>query len=419
MSLPTNPKHNLTAIKWLTFLMFMMFAMTTDSVGVIIPEVIREFNLSMMAAGAFHYANMIAIALAAISLGYLADKLGRKKTIIIGLILFALNSYLFAAGNSFLFFLTLLVISGASIGIFKTGALALIGDISRSTSEHTATMNTVEGFFGVGAIIGPAIVTRLLSGGFSWKWLYLIAGTICVLLIVTASLVKYPKTVKTMDEPINFSRTMAMMKNPYALGFSLGIFLYVAAECAIYVWMPTLFEGYTGSFTFTVAYATSIFFILRVIGRFLGAWVLARFRWTSVMALFSLAIFICFIGSMVGGLAYAIWLLPLSGLFMSMIYPTLNSKGISCFPKAEHGAVAGVILFFTCVAAAAGPWAMGVVSDIFGDPKYGFFLATIFACLLFVGMLFNWMYNPAGRRLAELDSSEYRPAGSLEQQNIE
>jgi fucose permease len=407
MSLPTNPKHNLTAIKWLTFLMFMMFAMTTDSVGVIIPEVIREFNLSMMAAGAFHYANMIAIALAAISLGYLADKLGRKKTIIIGLILFALNSYLFAAGNSFLFFLLLLVISGASIGIFKTGALALIGDISRSTSEHTATMNTVEGFFGVGAIIGPAIVTRLLLAGFSWKWLYIIAGTICVLLIVTASLVKYPKTVKTMDEPINFSRTMAMMKNPYALGFSLGIFLYVAAECAIYVWMPTLFEGYTGSFTFTVAYATSIFFILRVIGRFLGAWVLARFRWISVMALFSLAIFICFIGSMVGGLAYAIWLLPLSGLFMSMIYPTLNSKGISCFPKAEHGAVAGVILFFTCVAAAAGPWAMGVVSDIFGNPKYGFILATIFAGLLFAGMLFNWMYNPASRRLAELDSSEY------------
>jgi fucose permease len=405
MSLPNE--HNLNAIKWLTFLMFMMFAMTTDSVGVIIPEVIREFNLSMMAAGAFHYANMIAIALAAISLGSLADKLRRKKTIIIGLILFALNSYLFAAGNSFLFFLTLLVISGASIGIFKTGALALIGDISRSTSEHTATMNTVEGFFGVGAIIGPAIVTRLLLAGFSWKWLYIIAGTICVLLIVTASLVKYPKTVKTMDEPINFSRTMAMMKNPYALGFSLGIFLYVAAECAIYVWMPTLFEGYTGSFTFTVAYATSIFFILRVIGRFLGAWVLARFRWISVMALFSLAIFICFIGSMVGGLAYAIWLLPLSGLFMSMIYPTLNSKGISCFPKAEHGAVAGVILFFTCVAAAAGPWAMGVVSDIFGNPKYGFILATIFAGLLFAGMLFNWMYNPASRRLAELDSSEY------------
>jgi FHS family L-fucose permease-like MFS transporter len=407
MNSHATQKHNLTAIKWLTYLMFLMFAMTTDSVGLIIPRIIEEFKLSMTAAGAFHYANMIAIALAGIFLGYLADKLGRKKTIILGLILFALNSYLFIVGNNFMFFIMLLVISGAAIGIFKTGALALVGDISRSTSEHTATMNTVEGFFGVGAIIGPAIVTWLLGGGFSWKWVYIIAGTICVLLIATAMLVKYPKTVKSMDEPIDLKRTMNMMKNLYALGFSFGIFLYVAAECAIYVWMPTLFEGYSGSFTFIVAYATSIFFILRVIGRFLGAWVLARFNWTSVMALFSLSIFICFIGSMIGSLSYGIWLLPLSGLFMSMIYPTLNSKGISCFPKTEHGAVAGVILFFTCVAAAAGPWAMGVVSDIFGDPKYGFILATGFAGLLFVGTLLNWMYNPAKKRLAELDSSEY------------
>lgn len=407
MNQEAAPHRHLTAIKWLTFMMFMMFAMTTDSVGTIIPVILKEFRLSMSAAGAFHYAPMIAIALAAIFLGYLADKLGRKKTIILGLILFALNSYLFAVGNSFLFFLLLLVISGAAIGIFKTGALALVGDISRSTAEHTATMNMVEGFFGVGAIIGPAIVARLLATGFSWKWLYVIAGTICVLLIVTASLVQYPKTVRSAEEPIDFRRTLRMMKNPYALGFSLLIFLYVAAECAVYVWMPTFLEGYSGSFTFLAAYATSLFFALRALGRFLGAWILARFRWTSVMALFSLAILVCFAGSIAGGLSYALWLLPLSGLFMSMIYPTLNSKGISCFPKTEHGAVAGVILFFTCTAAAVGPLAMGGVSDLFGHARYGFVLATVFAALLFAGLLFNWIYDPARRRLATLDASEY------------
>lgn len=412
MNTQPEQRHNLTAIKWLTFVMFMMFAMTTDSVGKIIPEVIKEFKLSNTAAGAFHYAPMTAIALAGILLGYLADKLGRKKTIVLGLVLFALNSYLFAVGRTFLSFLALLVISGAAIGIFKTGALALIGDISRSTSEHTTTMNTVEGFFGVGAIIGPAIVTALLSAGFSWKWLYVIAGTICLLLIVTALVVKYPQTVKTVDEPINFQRTMSMMRSPYALGFSLGIFLYVATECAIYVWMPTLLEKYTGSFTFIATYALSIFFILRAAGRFMGAWVLARFKWTSVMVVFSLAILACFAGSVAGGVSYAVWLLPLSGLFMSMIYPTLNSKGISCFPKTEHGAVSGVILFFTCVAAALGPLAMGAVSDAFGHPRYGFVLATTFAALLFAGLLFNWMRDPARQRLATVNSSEYREAES-------
>src|SRR5438045_3754370 len=147
-------QRNLSVIKWLTFLMFMMFAMTTDSVGVIIPEIIKEFHLSMTVAGAFHYAAMSGIAFAAFFLGYLADKIGRKRTIILGLVLFALNSYLFAVGRSFLFSVVLLVISGAAIGIFKAGALALIGDISQSTNEHTTTTNTVEGFFAVGAIIG-------------------------------------------------------------------------------------------------------------------------------------------------------------------------------------------------------------------------------------------------------------------------
>jgi fucose permease len=410
MSTPAAEAHNLTAIKWLTFLMFMMFAMTTDSVGVIIPVVIDQFRLSMTEAGAFHYANMTAIALAAIFLGFLADRIGRKKTIILGLLLFAANSYLFAVGNSFAFFVALLTVSGASIGIFKTGALALVGDISRSTAEHTATMNTVEGFFAVGAVIGPAIVTRLLAAGTSWKWLYVIAATICVALIVVALVVKYPQTARAADEPIDLKRTMKMMRSPYALGFSLGIFFYVAVECAVYVWMPTLVTGYSGSWAFMAAYGISIFFVLRAAGRFLGAWVLARFSWTVVMAVFSLAIFLCFAGSIAGGVPAAVWLLPLSGLFMSMIYPTLNSKGISCFPRTEHGAVAGVILFFTCGAAALGPLAMGAVSDALGHPKYGFVLASAFAGALFVGLLLNWIYNPARDRLVALDNTEYTSA---------
>ena len=55
------PAANTTIIKWLTYAMFMMFAMTTDSVGLIIPQVVREFGLSLTQAAAFHYATMTAI----------------------------------------------------------------------------------------------------------------------------------------------------------------------------------------------------------------------------------------------------------------------------------------------------------------------------------------------------------------------
>lgn len=400
--------QSLTIIKWLTFLMFMMFAMTTDAVGVIIPEVMKQFSLSMTAAGLMHYTPMIAIALAGVLLGFLADKFGRKFTIILGLAIFAVNSYLYITANTFGFILSLMAIGGLAIGVFKTGALALIGDISKSTKEHTSTMNTVEGFFAVGAIIGPFIVTYFLSKGVDWKWLYVVAGTLCIVLIIMAMMVEYPKTVKTTEEPINLSGTLSMMKDPYAMGFSMGAFFYVAVECAIYVWMPTLIKDYNGSAVFIATYALSIFFILRAVGRFIGAWLMSRFNWSMVLSIFSFLILLCFLGSVVGGIEMAVILLPLSGLFMSVIYPTINSKGISCFPKAQHGSVAGVILFFTAAGAALGPLAMGAVSDAFGhNAKYGFILATVFAALLFTGVLVNLIFNPTQLRLQKLDKSEY------------
>lgn len=395
-----HEQHNLRLIRWLTFLMFTMFAMTTDAVGVIIPVIIKEFGLSLTQASAFHYAPMIAIALSGIALGFLADKIGRKHTILLGLSLFALACFLFALGKRFEFFVALLLVSGCAIGIFKTGALALIGDISHSTQEHTRTMNTVEGFFGVGAIIGPALVAYLLAEGISWIYLYLVAGGICVLLMLIASRVRYPHTRTTSEtEKIDLTRTLTMLRNPFALGFSALIALYVASEVAIYVWMPTFLQDYRGNWTWLVTYALTIFFVLRAGGRFLGAWILLRFEWSAVMALFSSCIFLCFLGSAIGGAGIAIFLLPLSGIFMSMIYPTLNSKGISCFDKHQHGAVAGVILFFTAVAAAIGPLMMGLIGDLLGHVKYSFYLSTGFSGCLCLALIYNWRRKPAEQQL--------------------
>ena len=394
-------------IRWLTYLMFLMFAMTSESVGVIIPSVIREFGLGMTAGGAFHYATMSGIALGGVLLGSMADRFGRKPTILVGLALFGLSASLFAWVSSFGLFLILLFVGGLAVGIFKTAALALIGDISTSTRAHTATMNVVEGFFGIGAIIGPAIVAYLLSHDASWKWLYLIAAALCGLLMIVAWRVPYPPVqAKTDSAPM--ADMLAMMRNRYALAFSSGIMLYVGVETAIYVWMPTLLAGYAGPGWQWAAYALSIFFILRVIGRFAGFWLLERFNWTAVLASCGIAILVCFALAIFGGRPLAVISLPLSGLFMSVLYPTLNSKGISCFPKPQHGAISGVILFFTCVSAVVAPLAMGLIGDYFGDAIYGFYLATLFAAVLAVGLVLNMIFDPASGELAKRGALDYR-----------
>jgi DHA1 family quinolone resistance protein-like MFS transporter len=406
--------QNQRLIRWLTCLMFFTFAMTTDAVGSVIPEVIEQFRLSMTAASAFQYATMAGIAAGALLLGYLADKLGPQFTIIIGLALYGASSLIFAASDEFMAFVALLAIAGLGISVFKIGALALIGDVSASTASHTRVMNTVEGFFALGAIAGPAIVATLIANGMSWKWLYVIAAAICVALIVIAGRVRYPAS-KRQTERASAREMLIVLPDKAALGFSFLIVMYVATEVAIYVWMPTLLLEYAGPMEWLPIYALTIFFVLRALGRFLGAWFLGRLPWGSALALFGLAIFGCFAGSLALGVDSAAWLLPLSGLFMSIIYPTLNSKGISCFPKSQHGAAAGVILFFTAVAAAVGPLSMAAVSDAYGSTRAGFVLATAFAFLLFAGLAFNWLADPAKRRLTNADRDDYGTRAPLEQ----
>lgn len=402
MSEQATRQDNVRLVRWLTCLMFFTFAMTTDAVGSVIPRIIVEYGLSMTAAGAFQYATMLGIAAGALLLGFLADRIGRQRTIILGLALYGASSLLMAVSGHFPVLVALLAVAGVGISVFKTAALALIGDVTTSSQAHTRFMNTVEGFFAVGAIAGPAIVTVLIGAGMSWKWLYVIAAVICLGLVFMASAVRAPAPRATVERA-SAAQMLAVLGDPLALGFSLLVALYVAVEVAIYVWMPTYLAGYQGPNVWLLAWALTLFFLLRAAGRFLGAWLLDHVRWTTALVVLGCMIFGCFLGALLGGLRVGVFLLPLSGLFMSIVYPTLNSKAISCFPKHRHGAAAGVILFFTAAAAAAGPLAMAAVSDAWHDPRAGFVLATVFALLLLLGLLLNWLLDPSRARLQRAD----------------
>lgn len=396
-----------TLLKAIVFAMFAMFAMTTDSVGTVIPEVIREFQLGLTAGGSFQYATMSGIGISAIALGFLADRIGRKATILIGLLLFGVSSALFAAGHSFLLFVTLLFVAGLGIGIFKAGALALIGDLSRSTEDHARTMNLIEGFFGIGAIVGPAIVAYMLHTGASWKWVYLIAAMLCGLLVLAAAFARFPRPIVMRAEPAQASEAIRMATDPAARFFGTALMLYVGAEAAIYVWAPTYLAGYSGSWTWLAAYVVSIFFVLRAVGRFLGVWLLSRFDWSTVLLACSGGMALLLWVAVLGGREVAIFALPATGLFMSVLYPTINSTGISCYDKGRHGSIAGLLLFFTCISAVFAPMAMGALGDALRDSAYSLVLGAVFATLLVVQCAWNVSRKPFAALLAQRNRADY------------
>ena len=133
--------------------------------------------------------------------------------------------------------------------------------------------------------MGPAVVATLIARGLSWKWLYVAAAAICLLLVAMAWRVRYPDTPRRTAERATLREMVRVLRDPLALGMSALVMLYVAVEVAVYVWMPTYLLGYGGSFAWLPAYALTLFFVLRAVGRFLGAWLLAHVPWTAALAI--------------------------------------------------------------------------------------------------------------------------------------
>ena len=129
-----------------------------------------------------------------------------------------------------------------------------------------------------------------------------------------------------------------------------------------------------------------------------------------MLVICSVAMALLFWIALAGGRDAAVFALPATGLFMSVLYPTMNSTGINCFPRSKHGTIAGLLLFFTCVGAVVAPLAMGAAGDLLQSTRYSMALGAVFATALAVLCCWNFVRRPMERRLMERNEADYGAA---------
>lgn len=88
--------------------------------------------------------------------GTLADKLGKKLIICIGLILFSLSEFLFAIGHTFPILMISRVLGGFSAGMIMPGVTGLIADISPA-QDKARNFGYMSAIISAGFILGPGI----------------------------------------------------------------------------------------------------------------------------------------------------------------------------------------------------------------------------------------------------------------------
>lgn len=142
--------------------------------GATLPVLLEQFQMNPSQAGFIGSCALIGAAIGALLFGYMADKIGRKKVIIICTILFSLGSILTGFSNTMITFGIFRFIAGIGLGGVMPNIVSLTTEYAPNKNKAVMVAVIFSGMQ-VGGILASGLTLWLLKG-FGWKVLYIIGG---------------------------------------------------------------------------------------------------------------------------------------------------------------------------------------------------------------------------------------------------
>ncbi len=343
---------------------FFVISFLTNILGALNPNVSASYSLTETMAGFLPFAFFIAYGVMSIPSGFLLEKWGEKRMMILAFMLAFLGALIFALYPGFNVFVVSLFTIGTGMAVLQV----VINPLLRVAGgeEHYAFNSVLaQLIFGLASFISPqmysylvtnidkgnvgkpfiGMMTGLVPQEMSWVSVYWVFALLSILMIAVIFFVRFPKVELQEDEKVGSKESyVELFKNKYVILYFLGIFTYVGTEQGISYWMSKFLNVYHGFDPDTVgADAVSYFWGLMTIGGVLGLILLKLvdskqvLRWFTVLAIFSL------IAGLFGGAKIALWAFPVSGFFLSVMYPVIVSLGLNSVSK-HHGSFAGILM---------------------------------------------------------------------------
>jgi MFS transporter, FHS family, L-fucose permease len=212
------------------------------------------------------------------------------------------------------------------------------------------------------------------------KMPYTVIGVALVLLAILIGTFNLPK-IETATYRRGEKATDSIWKHRNLILGAIGIFAYVGAEVSIGSFLVNYFEApeIAGFSAKTAAGFVSFYWGGAMIGRFLGAGLLRRFKPGNLLAICAILATALVVSSMLLGGHTAMWTILSVGLFNSIMFPTIFSLGV-----AELGPLTGNgsgILNMAIVGGAILPVIQGVIADRVGI-HHAFVLPVL--CYLYI-----------------------------------
>lgn len=133
----------------------------------LVPIALLQFGWDLGDYALVFLSQALSMALPFIFAGFIADLRGRKQTIAIGFLLFAIGTYGFVItiqGDSIFAIIMAQMISTIAFGLGRVGTSTLFADITREGQHRTESMGKGASLQSFAQFVGPIIVGFLISG---------------------------------------------------------------------------------------------------------------------------------------------------------------------------------------------------------------------------------------------------------------
>ena len=356
----------------------------------------EAFAMSKAESGFVQFSVYIGYFVMALPAGWVMRKVGYKRGIITGLLIFALGALLFVPASfihSPMPFFAALFILACGLCLIENGAHPCatgMGDEQFAAQR----INIAAAFNGVGWIVGPLIGGLLIFGGdgspFDLAKPYILVGSFVLLVCLVFAFVRIPEAEMAQEEQANAltagQAEGSVWSHPHFKWALLAQFLYVGAQTGI----GSYFVNYVLELDPAISKQSAALMLsmggmgLFFVGRLLSSLFM---RWVSpgkLLALFGSAATICMALVMLSVGKLSLVALYLSFFFMSTMFPTIFALGVKGMGAETKRASS--LLVMSIVGGAVFPIVMGLLGKT--NMAAGFVLPLIaFAFITLFGVM--------------------------------
>lgn len=354
--------------------MFCFFCMGfVDLVGIASNYVKADLHLSDSVANIFPSLVFFWFLIFSVPTGVLMNKIGRKKTVLLSLVVTAISLLLPLFGESFGIMLCAFSLLGIGNALMQTSLNPLVTCVMNG--GHLAAVLTFGQFIkAIASFIAPYLAiwgtTQVLSSfGYDWRILFavfLIIGIFATALLATIQINEPEATAANMSVGNQFAQAFALLGKPLVLLTFLGIMCHVGIDVGTNTTAPKILMERLGMTLNDAAFATSLYFIFRTIGCFTGSFFL-RIMKARTFFLISVVLMAASMACLLWGDSK--WVLyagiALVGYGNSNIFSICFSNALMAVPEKQNE-VSGLMIM-GLFGGTLFPLVMGVASDAMGQ----------------------------------------------------